>query len=202
MRGALFDLDGVLVDTEGIYTEFWSDIDRRFPTGVADFAHIIKGSTLANILNAYFPDSETQQQIIDLLKVHEKQMQYSLFDGVANVLQDLRDKGFSMAIVTSSNRTKMTHLFAGLPELEKFMDVVITDEDITNSKPDPEGYILAANRLGIPTNQCYIFEDSLNGLKAARAAGGVVVGVATSNPHDIVAKMSDITVNTLADFKA
>ncbi|MGM9828329.1 MAG: HAD family hydrolase [Muribaculaceae bacterium] len=202
MQGALFDLDGVLVDTEGIYTEFWSDMDRRFPTGVAGFAQVIKGSTLTNILDTYFPDKSVQDRIVDMLKQHERDMRYRLFDGVAELLAALRQRGFRMAIVTSSNRAKMKHLFAQLPELEKSMDIVITDEDISRSKPDPEGYLLAAERLGIPAEECYIFEDSLNGLRAARAAGGVVVGVATTNPRKVVEEMSDITVDTLADFSA
>lgn len=202
MQGALFDLDGVLVDTEGIYTEFWSDMDRRFPTGVAGFAQVIKGSTLTNILDTYFPDKSVQEQIVDMLKQHERDMRYRLFDGVAELLAALRQRGFRMAIVTSSNRAKMKHLFAQLPELEKAMDIVITDEDISRSKPDPEGYLLAAEHLGIPAEECYIFEDSLNGLRAARAAGGVVVGVATTNPRKVVEEMSDITVDTLADFSA
>lgn len=193
-------MDGVLVDTEGIYTEFWSDMDRRFPTGVAEFAQVIKGSTLMNILDTYFPDKSVQDRIVDMLKQHERDMRYRLFDGVAELLAALRQRGFRMAIVTSSNRAKMKHLFAQLPELEKAMDIVITDEDISRSKPDPEGYLLAAERLGIPAEECYIFEDSLNGLRAARAAGGVVVGVATTNPRKAVEEMSDITVDTLADF--
>lgn len=195
-------MDGVLVDTESIYTEFWSDMDRRFPTGVAGFAQVIKGSTLTNILDTYFPDKSVQDRIVDMLKQHERDMRYRLFDGVAELLAALRQRGLRMAIVTSSNRAKMKHLFAQLPELEKAMDIVITDEDISRSKPDPEGYLLAAERLGIPAEECYIFEDSLNGLRAARAAGGVVVGVATTNPRKVVEEMSDITVDTLADFSA
>lgn len=195
-------MDGVLVDTESIYTEFWSDMDRRFPTGVAGFAQVIKGSTLTNILDTYFPDKSVQDRIVDMLKQHERDMRYRLFDGVAELLVALRQRGLRMAIVTSSNRAKMKHLFAQLPELEKAMDIVITDEDISRSKPDPEGYLLAAERLGIPAEECYIFEDSLNGLRAARAAGGVVVGVATTNPRKVVEEMSDITVDTLADFSA
>ena len=56
--GALFDLDGVLVDSEGIYTEFWQEIDDEFHTGVDNFAMAIKGTTLENILGTYFSEDE------------------------------------------------------------------------------------------------------------------------------------------------
>ena len=200
MQAALFDLDGVLVDTETTYTEFWSDMDRRYPTGVANFAHVIKGSTLPSILNTYFPDKAVQSAIHVLLVQFEASMKYRLFDGVSELLTLLRQKGYKTAIVTSSNLKKMDSLFSQLPELRDAVDIVITDEDVTKSKPDPQGYLLAAERLGVPPEQCWVFEDSFNGLRAGRAAGAVVVGVATTNPYDEVAKLSDITLHNTGDF--
>ena len=199
-KAALFDLDGVLVDTEGIYTEFWADMDARYPTGVEDFAHVIKGSTLESILSTYFPSADTQEAIVALLAKHEREMRYRLFPGVARLLGRLREAGMGIAIVTSSNRQKMDNLFAQLPELAKAVDIVITDGDVSHSKPHPEGYLLAAERLGVPASQCYVFEDSLNGLRAGRAAGATVVGVATTNSADVIAPLCDIVLTNTADF--
>lgn len=200
MKAALFDLDGVLVDTEGIYTEFWSAMDRLYPTGVPGFSMVIKGSTLDTILNTYFPDKAIQDDIVARLKEFERTMPYRMFPGVPELLKRLRDRGFKIAIVTSSNLLKMKNLFVQLPELEKMVDIVITDEDVTRSKPDPQGYLLAAERLGVPAEDCYIFEDSLNGLRAARAAGGTVVGITTTNPESAVAPLADIVLGNAAEL--
>ena len=79
-RGALFDLDGVLIDSEGIYTEFWQSIDDEFHTGVDNFALAIKGTTLDNILSTYF-SQEDYPEILRRLKMQEQEMVYRLFPG-------------------------------------------------------------------------------------------------------------------------
>lgn len=87
--GVLFDLDGVLIDSESIYTEFWEDVDKVFPTNVPDFAHIIKGSTLPKILGTYFPDKNIQQQILDMISYFEKDMRYTPFIEAMRFVDDL-----------------------------------------------------------------------------------------------------------------
>lgn len=198
--GALFDLDGVLIDTEGIYTEFWHDIDLRFPTGVENFEYVIKGNTLEAIMGTYFPDEEIREQILMLLKAQEADMDYRFFDGVERFLADLKEAGVRSAIVTSSNGVKMEHLFKKLPVLNDVIEVVITGDDVTHSKPDPEGYKLAARRLGLDSERCVVFEDSLVGVEAGRRAGGAVVGVATTNPKEKLQPMTDVVVDNITEL--
>lgn len=202
LKSVLFDLDGVLIDSEGIYTDFWSGIDRMYPTGVPDFAHVIKGNTLSRILDAYFPDAEIRCHICDMLCTHERRMRYTLFDGAERLLEGLQAAGISTAIVTSSNRAKMEHLFEEIPALNHLTDTLVTDEDVTASKPDPQGYLLGAARLGAGTAEFAVFEDSYAGLQAGRSAGAFVVGVATTNPRHKVEPISDHTIDTVADITA
>ncbi len=200
IKAVLFDLDGVLVDTETIYTDFWSEIDRLYPTGVADFAHVIKGSTLTSILATYFPDPKVSARIVGMLREHELNMPYRLFDGVAEMLTALHEAGIATAIVTSSNRTKMKHLFGVQPILNQLIATLITDEDVTASKPDPQGYMLAASRLGFAPEECVVVEDSYAGLEAGRRAGGAVIGIATTNPRAEVEKQCNIALNSAAEI--
>lgn len=180
--GALFDLDGVIVDTEGIYTDFWHEIGTAiYPVRIDDFAHIIKGNTLAKILDTYFPDKVVQDDIVARLAAHEAGMEYRLFDGVRDFLEGLRRAGIPAAIVTSSGDKKMSHLFRCIPDLRSYFDVVITDKDVTRSKPDPEGYLIAAKAIGRDIKDCYVFEDSFSGIAAGMASGAITIGVATTN---------------------
>lgn len=198
-RAVLFDLDGVIIDSESLYTRFWSEMDRRYPTGVEDFAHKIKGSTLPKIFDAYFPDQKVREEITTLLADFEANMQAELYPGVCDMIEKFREAGFATAIVTSSNLPKMQRLFARLPQIEKLVDIVLTDADVVNSKPDPEGYRKAAERLGCCSVDCVVFEDSFAGIEAGRRAGGKVVGVATTNPYDRVAPLVDLAVRSTAD---
>ncbi len=200
IKSILFDLDGVLIDTEGIYSDFWNSINDRFPTGVEDFAQAIKGNTLTNILNIYFPNKNDQLVIRQLLAEHEKAMPYRAFKGALNLLADLKENGIKVAVVTSSNRDKMRHLFQQIPELEGSIDTLITDEDVTASKPDPQGYLTAAARLGTKPAECVVVEDSLAGLEAGRRAGAKVVAIATTNPRSKVENLAQLTVDTVANL--
>ena len=196
----LFDLDGVLVDSEGIYTEFWEEIDRRYPTGVKDFAHVIKGNTLARILGTYFPDESIRRSILVELKRQEEEMVYRLFPGVDRLVLSLKEASIPTAIVTSSNAAKMRHLFNAVPLLRDNIDTIITEEDVTNSKPNPEGYLKASERLGVDPSRAVVFEDSLAGIEAGRRAGAVVVGVATTNPRSTIENLADVTVNLASEM--
>lgn len=198
--GALFDLDGVLVDTEGIYTEFWHSVDVRFPTGVPRFEYVIKGNTLGAILSTYFPDAEVRARILDMLAEHERTMDYRPFAGTASFLASLRAAGIPSAIVTSSSRLKMDNLFAALPWLCDAVDIVVTGDDVTRSKPDPEGYNIASARLGLDPSQCVVFEDSLAGIEAGRRAGGKVVGIATTNSAERLVSSTDMVVGSIDEL--
>lgn len=198
-HAALFDLDGVLVNTEGIYYDFWAEIDRLYPTGIDNFASYIKGSTLRRIMD-YFGDDEVRADIIRRLDEQERNMRYQIFDGVIGFLDQLHEAGIPCAIVTSSNEDKMVKLFAQNNGFADYFGVVITDRQVTRSKPDPQGYLLAAERLGCDPCDCVVFEDSFSGLEAGRRSGACVVGLATTNSRDSIADKADVVIDGFAGF--
>ena len=197
---ALFDLDGVLIDSESIYTVFWNRMNELFPTGIDNFAYVIKGTTLPQILDRYFPDPKVQAELRVYLKKQEAEMVYRIFPGVERFMKTLKEKGIPTAIVTSSNDAKMKVLFDSLPGFRDYFDVVVTDTDVTRSKPDPQGYMLAAERLGVPSEHCVVFEDSRAGLEAGRRAGGKVVAVATTLTHEDIAGCGDIVIDSFEEL--
>ncbi|MDE5594531.1 MAG: HAD family hydrolase [Muribaculaceae bacterium] len=194
-HAALFDLDGVLIDSEGVYFDFWDNIEKKYPTGIPNFASAIKGSTLNKIMD-YYPDPEVRKSVVELLKEQERSMRYVIFDGVLPFLDELKRRKVPCAIVTSSNEEKMNKLFAQHPEFEAYFEVVITDRQVTKSKPDPQGYLLAAEKLGCQPCDCYVFEDSLLGLEAGRRSGAKVVGLATTNSADKISAMADKVISS------
>lgn len=191
-EAALFDLDGVLIDTEGTYTEFWDEM-ARLHHKPATFALDIKGTTLTKILDAHFP-KEMHAEIEQMIHDFEDNMVFRLFPGVAEFLDGLAALGVPMAIVTSSDDKKMAALARQLPELLDRMATVVDGSMVTRSKPDPQGYLMAAERLGKKPERCVVFEDSLQGLEAGRRAGCRVVGLATTNSVEKVAPLAHVVV--------
>lgn len=199
IQGVLFDLDGVLLDSEGQYSIFWRAMDERFPTGVEDFSNYIKGFHLARILG-YFANDEIREQIVQALVEFEKNMRFEFFPGALALVKRLRDMGIPMAIVTSSDHKKMQALFSQHPEFPALFDTIITGDMVTRAKPDPDCFLLGAQRLGVDIKDCVVFEDSRNGLIAARASGARVIGIATTLSADIVAPLSNLTIPCVNDL--
>ena len=199
IQGVLFDLDGVLLDSEGQFSIFWRAMDERFPTGVEDFSNYIKGFHLARILG-YFANDEIREQIVQELVEFEKNMRFEFFPGALALVKRLRDMGIPMAIVTSSDHKKMQALFSQHPEFPALFDTIITGDMVTRAKPDPDCFLLGAQRLGVDIKDCVVFEDSRNGLIAARASGARVIGIATTLSADIVAPLSDLTIPCVNDL--
>lgn len=195
-EAALFDLDGVLVDTETKYTEIWRDIERVYPTGIPNFALAIKGMTLAQILNQYFPDNAVRNGVCDLLKDCEEAMTYDLFDGVVDFLEQLDAAGVPSVVVTSSNDAKMARLAANEPVFMSHFRAIVTDSCVTHSKPHPEPYLRGAEMVGVDPARCIVFEDSFSGMAAGRAAGAAVVGVATTNPRESIVGKADVIIDS------
>lgn len=197
--GVLFDLDGVLLDSEGKYSIFWDQIDQEYPTGVENFASYIKGFHLSRILN-YFDSDEVRQQILDKLSAFERETKYEFFPGALDYVKRLRDADIPMAIVTSSDRKKMQSLYSQYPEFPTLFDHIITGDMVTKAKPDPDCFLMGAKMLGLDIKDCIVLEDSRNGLIAGRSSGARVIGVATTLSTEAVSQLSDMTVDAVSQL--
>ena len=193
MKAALFDLDGVVFDTEPQYTIFWGAQCREFHPEHPGLEHEIKGQTLVQIYDAWFSGElqEKQAVITERLNLYEQQMDYIYVPGFEDYVKKLRAQGVKTAVVTSSNRIKMEAVYQRHPEFKGLFDAILTSEDFERSKPDPDCYLKAANRLGASVKDSVVFEDSFNGLKSGRAAGMYVVGLATTNPAEAISPYAD-----------
>lgn len=196
-KAFLFDLDGTLIDTETQYSEFWQSRCRKY-LGDASVSDKIKGCTLDVIIKEYFSSTEEiKNGIIRDIFDFEKTMTYPFIAGARGFIDKAKERNILTAIVTSSNRDKMQNVYRIYPEFTNWFDVVLTAEDFTRSKPDPQCYTLAAQRLNVSTSECVVFEDSRNGLLAARRSGAFVVGLSTTLTPEEVASLSDMV---LKDF--
>ena len=197
--GIIFDLDGVIIDTEPIYDVFWSDAAIRYHVGIEHFERVIKGTTMPNIMERYF-SGHTQQEREQLIKEcaeFELKMPINPVSAAISFLALLKEMDYKVALATSSELHKLEYVFSVQP-IRHFFDVIVTSERVKHGKPNPDCYLLAAAELGKEASECLVFEDSLNGIKAANAAGARVIGVTTSLSPDL---LHDSTIDTIPDFR-
>ncbi len=202
MKAALFDLDGVVFDTEPQYTVFWGSQCREFHPEHPGLEHEIKGQTLDQIFEAWFDGSLADKRplITERLNRYEQEMDYVYVKGFEQMMGILRHHGVKTAVVTSSNQMKMENVYRRHPEFKDFFDAILTSEDFEHSKPHPDCYLKAAARFGVGPADCVVFEDSFNGLRAGRAAGMTVVGLATTNAPERIAPLCDVVIKDFSEY--
>ena len=194
VKAALFDLDGVIFNTEPQYTEFWRSQCRLYHPEKPGLENQIKGQTLVEIYEKYFADVKGEQAKITELNEFEANMHFDYVDGFLDFVADLRHHGVKTAVVTSSNVAKMNTVYAKRPSFKSLFDRILTSEDFTASKPDPAPYLKGAECFGLSPLQCVGFEDSFNGQKAVRGAGVFTVGLSTTNPEEAIKPYADIVI--------
>ena len=198
---ALFDFDGVLMDTEAQYTRFWDETGRKF-VDMDGFGSMIKGQTLVQIFGKYFADrtEEELRAVEEAINEYERNMTYEFIPGARGFLNELRQAGIPTAIVTSSNNQKMSQVYKAHPDLHTLVDAILTSEHFSKSKPDPECFLKGMEMLGGTPESAVVFEDSIHGITAGRAAGAYVTGLATTNKREVIEPLCDMVIDNFSDF--
>ena len=198
---ALFDLDGVVVDTEPQYSLFWDEKGEKYHPEIPEFGHHIKGQTLTQIYSQYFLHPVgLQPEITRELLDFETRMTFEYIPGVVDFMKELRRKGVKIAIVTSSNDQKMANAHRALPELKSMVDAIVTADKVTHSKPHPECFLLGAETLRMPIENCIVFEDSFHGIEAGNRAGMKVIGLSTTNDASSIQDKVALVIPDFVDF--
>ena len=194
----LFDLDGVIIDTEPQYDIFWKKTAEKYQLGIENFENVIKGTTLPHIFSRYFshfPD-EVHRRIAIASQAFELEMDIIPVPCALTFLEEAKKAGIPTGLVTSSDDRKIEYVFSRLP-IRQYFDTIVSADRITHGKPDPMCYLLAAQDLGVSPANCYVFEDSFNGIKSGNAAGMKVIGLSTTNSANSIA---DDCIKVIPDF--
>ena len=183
----LFDMDGLLVDTEPIWfeveTQILSELGASWQHG--DHAALVGSSLVvaSKFLAKRAGGAMTPEQIADqlLLRMRERLSHGPVLQpGVVALIDELDAAGIPRALVSSSFRILVEAALEGVAPLT--FDTVVVGDEVSNSKPHPEPYLLGAHRLGVDPADCVAFEDSPGGADSASAAGCFVVAVPSVAP--------------------
>jgi len=206
MFAAIFDWDGVIIDSSRQHELSWQQIakelQRELPPNFFLRSFGMKNEKIIPELLGWAADAENISKIArrkeamyrDLIKKNG----IDALPGVHDLLEQLRAASIPCAIGSSSARENIACIIDVLG-VAKYFDVIICGEDVHRGKPDPEVFQLAAARLGVTPDKCVVFEDAHVGLEAAQRAAMKVVGVATTHPADSL-EGADLVVNRLTEI--
>jgi len=189
-RVFLFDLDGVLVDSRAAIEERWRQWAEKHDIPFEEVEAMYHGRPAVEVIREVAPHLDVEaatKRMADTTTAAADQLR--AFDGAADLLASLPARQWTIA--TSGRRRTATRRLShvGLP----IPETLVTANDVEHGKPDPEPYVLAADRLGVTPADCVVFEDAPAGVEAGRRAGAQVVGVATGSPPDALSS-ADLVV--------
>ena len=204
VRAVIFDMDGVIVDSEPYSMQALIDILRQYGVEPTDeeLQHSY-GRRVRDDFVDYFSRHGVAADV-NMAIAHKHARYYHLaaghlqpLPGVVALLRRLQDHGYHLALASSGDRVKVAFGMQALA-LNGIFEVVVTGDDVAHSKPDPEIYLIAAQQLAVPPKQCLAIEDAPAGVEAAKRAGMRCVAVTNSVAPEQLHK-ADLIVDSLAD---
>ena len=207
IQAAILDLDGVVIDSEPIHELSLVIVSEMLGRRISwEETKQFKGSTeldCARLLIEITGTSEIDLQKVCRLRLEAFRSHYDEIKLVAGALEFLelcKRAGWSTALTTSAPR-ELEQLAFDQFHLSRYFQVAITGDDVERGKPHPEPYLKTAERLGRAPPDCLVVEDSKNGVRSAKAAGCITVGLATSfTPDKLAAAGGDLVVGTFEEL--
>ena len=206
IKGVIFDMDGVLLNSEVLYQRFWLEALHYYGYP-AEKEHILAlrsltGKNAELKLKSFFGDSLDYEKVknkrIVLMDEYVRKNGVEIKKGADEILPYLKEKGIKIALATSSPYERaQEHL--GMAGLFKYFDQCVCGGMVKNSKPQPDIYLLASEKLGLKPCECIAVEDSPNGVKSAVNAGCKTVMIPDLTPCtedlkiDLFALCTDLT---------
>ena len=204
--GAIFDWDGVIIDSSRYHEESWERLSKKENKVLP--AHYFKksfGKRNENIIPEvlrWTTDGREIKRLSDLKEgLYRKiilERGLSPLPGIKTFLEMLRKNNTPCAVGSSTPRLNITTALSILG-FENYFQAIVGAEDVIVGKPDPQVFLLAAQKLNLPPECCVVFEDAHVGITAARAGGMKVVAVATTNPASELTH-ADVVVNRLDEI--
>ncbi|MCM1151849.1 MAG: HAD family phosphatase [Alistipes sp.] len=210
IRGALFDMDGTLVDNSAVHVRAFEIFCARY--GVDDWQEKLAqafGMGNDDIMRAIMPAAVIQEKGLAALADEKEAIYREIYsptirpvEGLVELLGRLREAGIRCAVGSSGCRTNIDFVLEKCG-IEGFFDAIVSGDRVAHCKPDPEIYLTAAAALELAPAECVVFEDAKAGIEAARRAGaGRIVTLTTTLLRDVLASetAADLIVDTYADI--
>jgi len=183
IKGVIFDMDGVIIDSHPIHRKTW----KKFLASLVrlateeDLDFVLDGRKKEDILRHFLGDLSPEQVRAygrqKEVMFREEALGLKTIEGLTDFLQELHASGLKSALASSGSRTRVNYILDRLA-LKKYFPVIVTGDDVSNGKPDPTIFCKAADGLGYCCSDLLVIEDSVSGVRAAKSVGMKCLGVA------------------------
>lgn len=209
IKGIIFDVDGVIFDSEKLHLEAWKKVfrkrniflkDEQSGVGYSDREFLLELKAKGIIPPDINIREIQEEKLSELIELADKDIQ--LFSGVKELLSSLKNR-YLFCVASNSDRKFISKILKNT-NLISYFKYITTVNDVQNPKPHPDIYILSAKRMGLEPNECVVIEDSSVGVEAAKRAEMKCIAVAHSLPKEKLQKadliLEQISTDKIIDF--
>jgi beta-phosphoglucomutase family hydrolase len=194
----IFDMDGTLVDNMHFHTIAWGKMleENGIAANAEDFLVKTAGKTNREIIPTVFGDV-SDERLTELAERKEFLYRESFLPhrktvaGTIDFLTESKRLGIKMAVATAAPNANMEFILDGL-DLRKYFDAITTADDVKHGKPNPEVFLVSAEKLGVSPTNSIVFEDAIGGFQAAHRAGMKSIGISTVNSTEDILKLDSV----------
>ena len=205
LKGAIFDHDGLMFDTEKIWQKNWKELaDERGIVLPEEFTHDIcgtSGALMNSVIEKYYGVEDGAPIAAECVRrVHEDEAKHiDEKPGLKTILEMFRKNGVIMAVASSSPEAMIRRNLAN-GGVEEYFDAVVSGQSVEHGKPAPDIFLKAAEMIHLKPEECYVFEDAFNGVRAGAAAGCRTIMIPDiTAPDDEMRQLAADICTTLAE---
>lgn len=207
-RYFIFDMDGVLVDSEPMHRQIICEVFKNLKINLSEtyIEEALTGMSAIPMWEKVKIDAGRKESVNELLQFHRSyfykrlpEIEVPEVKGVKNVIRQLKEHQFSLALASSSTR-KLIDFFCEKLKISHFFDVVMSGDDVRYSKPFPEIFLKVAEKYEARPECFWVLEDSKNGVQAAKSAGMHCIGFKNPNSGNQDLAKADIIIESMSEF--
>ncbi len=220
LKAVLFDFNGVIINDESIHHKSLEELllSENLSLQGRELWQVSVGQSdrtclreILKLRGRFVTDEYLDKLVVKKASIYRQRLQQlvtlPIYPEVIQFIDKLHVSGYKLAVVTGSVRSE-AELVLKQAEIDRYFDTVVTGDDISESKPDPEGYLLAVTRLNqlnsalhLLPSECLAIEDTFSGIQSAKSAGIQVVAIANTYPFHMLQRQANWTIDTLADLE-
>lgn len=175
IKGAIFDMDGLLFDTETMYQQTWKELAEEqniiLGSGFVNAVSGTSGSKMCRVLEEYYHTADGSVIMDECMRRMKEKLKKSvpLKKGVREILEYFRENRIKLAVASSTAKQQIEDNLR-TADIRKYFDRIVSGTEVEHGKPAPDIFLYAAEMINCKPEECYVFEDSLNGVRAGVAA--------------------------------
>jgi len=201
-KAIIWDMDGVIADTGPYHLKAWQKVFQKRGVNFSeeDFKHNFgqrNDTIIRNTLGEPLPQSEVDAIAREKEKTYRKLVRQNVkpLPGAIKLIKSLSEHGFKIALASSAPIENIRLVTQSL-DIGNYLQVIVSGRDVTEGKPSPQGFLLAAQKLGVEPRQCVVIEDAIAGVAACKRAGARCIAVTNTHPRESL-READLIVDTL-----